>query len=68
LSLDEIPLRCPVIAEAKEPGFPARHLLYGKGRGVYRIACHVRDDEQHVRVLRIWHCFRGTITSADIED
>jgi hypothetical protein len=31
-SLDEIPARCPVIAEAKELGFPARHLLYGKGR------------------------------------
>jgi plasmid stabilization system protein ParE len=67
-SLDEIPARCPVIAEAKELGFPARHLLYGKGRGVYRIIFHIREDEQHVRVLRIWHGFRDAITAADVED
>lgn len=35
-SLDELPARCPIIDEAKELGFPARHLLYGTGRGVYR--------------------------------
>jgi hypothetical protein len=33
-SLDELPGRCPVIEEARELGFPARHLLYGKGSGV----------------------------------
>lgn len=52
-SLDEPPARCPVIAEAKELGYPARHLLYGKGKGLYRIIFHIREEEQHVRVLRI---------------
>jgi hypothetical protein len=32
LSLDQFPARCPVIPEAKELGYQARHLLYGKGR------------------------------------
>lgn len=41
-SLDKQPARCPVIPEARELGFPARHLLYGKGRGVYRIIFHIR--------------------------
>jgi hypothetical protein len=44
-----LPARCPVIEEAAELGFPARHLLYGKGRGVYRIIFHIREEEQHVR-------------------
>ena len=67
-SLDKNPVRCPVIREAPEVGFPARHLLYGKGRGVYRIIFHIREDEQHVRVLRIWHAFRDAVTAADVED
>jgi plasmid stabilization system protein ParE len=67
-SLDELPARCPVIAEASELGFPARHLLYGKGKGVYRIIFHIREDEQHVRVLRIWHGSRDAITAADVEE
>jgi hypothetical protein len=68
LSLDKIPARCPVIDEAKELGFPARHLLYGKGRGVYRIIFPIREDEKHVRVLRVWHGFRDAITAADVEE
>jgi plasmid stabilization system protein ParE len=67
-SLDKLPTRCPIIPEAKELGFPARHLLYGKGNGVYRIIFHVREDEQHVRVLRIWHASRDAITADDVEE
>jgi len=67
-SLDKLPSRCPVAPEAKELGYPARHLLYGKGNGVYRIVFHVREDERHVRVLRIWHASRGAITAADVEE
>jgi plasmid stabilization system protein ParE len=59
------PARCPVIAEAKELGFSARHLLYGKGRGLYRIVFDIREKERHVRVLRIWHS--DAITAADVE-
>ncbi len=65
-SLAEFPARCPVITEARELGFPARHLLYGKGKGVYRIIFHIREEEQHVRVLRVWHASRDDITAADV--
>jgi plasmid stabilization system protein ParE len=67
-SLDKIPARCPVIPEAIELGYPARHLLYGKGKGIYRIIFDIREDEQHVRVLRVWHSSRDAITAADVED
>ncbi|MGO9262558.1 MAG: type II toxin-antitoxin system RelE/ParE family toxin [Bryobacteraceae bacterium] len=67
ISLDAFPSRCPLIPEAEELGFPARHLLFGKGRGVYRIIFHVREEEQHVRVLRIWHSSRDAITLDDVE-
>ena len=67
-SLDKFPARCPVIPEAKALGYPARQLLYGKGRGVYRIIFHIREDERHVRVLRIWHASRDAITAADVDE
>ena len=67
-SLDQIPARCPVITEAKELGYPARHLLYGKGKGIYRIIFDIREDEQHVRVLRVWHASRDAITAANVVD
>jgi hypothetical protein len=31
-SLNEMPARCPIILEAKELGYPARQLLFGKGK------------------------------------
>lgn len=67
LSLRELPTRCPVITETADLGYPARHLLYGKGSGVYRIIFHIQANEQHVRVLRIWHASRDTISSSDLE-
>jgi plasmid stabilization system protein ParE len=66
-SLDRMPARCPVIPEAKELGYPARHLFFGKGNGVYRIIFHIRENEQHVHVLRIWHASRDALTAADVE-
>jgi len=67
LSLAELPARCPVIPEARELGYPVHHLLYGKRRGVYRVIFHIREEEQHVRVLRVWHASRDAITAADVE-
>jgi hypothetical protein len=67
-SLDQIPARCPVITEAQELGYPVRHLLYGKGKGVYRIIFHIREDEHHVRVLRVWHASREAIAATDVMD
>jgi plasmid stabilization system protein ParE len=42
-------------------------LLYGKGSGVYRIIFHIREEEQHVRVLRVWHASRDAITINDVD-
>jgi hypothetical protein len=39
--------------------FPARQLLFGNGRGAYRIIFHIREEEQRVAVLRILACFAG---------
>jgi plasmid stabilization system protein ParE len=66
-TLSQAPARCPVIREAGELGFPVRHLLYGKGRGVYRIIFDIREEERHVRVLRIWHGSRDALTAEDVE-
>jgi plasmid stabilization system protein ParE len=55
VSLEDMPVRCPLIPEAKELGFAARQLLYGKDRGVYRITFCIREEGRHVRILRIWH-------------
>ncbi len=63
-----MPARCPVIPEAQKLGFPARHPLFGKGRGVYRIIFHIQESEQHVRVLRIWHGFRAARSAADVKE
>ena len=65
-SLSEAPARCPVIPESIELGFSARHLLYGKSRGVYRLIFNIQENGQHVRILRIWHASRGAITAEDI--
>jgi hypothetical protein len=29
---------------------------------------YIREDEQHARVLQIWHGFRDAITAADVEE
>lgn len=65
-SLERLPTRCPVICEAKELGFPARHLLFGKGTAAYRIIFSIQKDERHVRILRIWHASRNAITAAEV--
>ena len=66
-SLNELPSRCPVIPEAKDLGYSARHLLYGQGKGAYRIVFHILERERHVRVLRIWHASRDAITAPDVD-
>jgi mRNA-degrading endonuclease RelE of RelBE toxin-antitoxin system len=51
----------------KQLGYPARHLLYGKEKGMYRIIFDILEAEQHVRVLRVWHASRHAISAADVE-
>lgn len=69
-TLAEMPERCPLIPEADDLGHPARHLLYGKRTGQYRIIFDIQEhsaEGPRVRVLRIWHASRDAITEADIE-
>ncbi len=66
-SLEEFPARCTVIPEAAELGYPPRHLLFGKGTGLYRIVFHIIEEDKHVRILRIWHGSRDALNRADID-
>ena len=50
-SLDTSPARCPVTPEYKH----LRHLLYGKGRNVYRIIYATNDQTNLVSVIHIRH-------------
>jgi len=66
----EMPERCSTVPEAEELGHLARHLLYGKRTGQYRIVFDTQEtsaEGQRVRVLRIWHGSRDALTAADIE-
>ena len=51
LSLDEHPARNPTIPEDSR----LRHLLYGRGRNVYRIIYTIDESSRMVSVLHIRH-------------
>ena len=51
LSLENNPLRCPLITEDKK----LRHLLYGRKPHVYRIIYRVLEKTKTVEVLHIRH-------------
>jgi len=58
-SLDHFPERC---AFAPEPGLRqkgVRQLLYGRGRGIYRILYLIKDE--YVEILTIRHSHRRPI-------
>ncbi len=65
VTLEGFPARCPIVPEAAELGYPARHLLFGKGTGLYRIVFYIIEEDRHVRVLRIWHGSRDALNSVD---
>jgi plasmid stabilization system protein ParE len=39
-----------------------------KRESVCRIIFDIRENDRHVRILRIWHASRDAITAADVED
>jgi plasmid stabilization system protein ParE len=63
LSLEEIPLRCPVTRENRQ----LRHLLYGRKPYVYRVIYRVLEKQKRVDVLHIRHGARQDLTEADLE-
>src|ERR1051326_3037364 len=48
-TLEEFPLRCPLIPEADALGISYRHLLYGAYRTIFRVDRHV------VYIMRVVH-------------
>jgi plasmid stabilization system protein ParE len=48
-TLEQFPLRCPVIPESRELGKEYRHLIYGDYRTVFRV------DDFHVVIMRVIH-------------
>jgi toxin ParE1/3/4 len=48
-SLEQFPLRCPVIPESRELGREYRHIIYGNYRTIFRI------DESRVIIMRVIH-------------
>jgi mRNA-degrading endonuclease RelE of RelBE toxin-antitoxin system len=61
LRLDEHPARSPVIPEDRN----LRHLLYGRGRHVYRIIYAIDERRQVVTVLHIRHGARRPVSRRD---
>jgi plasmid stabilization system protein ParE len=48
-SLEQFPLRCPVIPESRELQREYRHLIYGQYRTIFRV------DDDRVIILRVIH-------------
>ena len=48
-SLEQFPLRCPVIPESRELGREYRHIIYGNYRTIFRI------DGSSVIIMRVIH-------------
>jgi plasmid stabilization system protein ParE len=51
-SLENFPLRCPVIPEARELGQEYRHLIYGNYRTIFRV------QGSKVIIMRVIHSAR----------
>ncbi len=51
-SLEQFPLRCPVIPEARELGKEYRHIIYGNYRTIFRI------DGSKAIIMRVIHAAR----------
>ena len=49
VSLEQFPLRCPVIPESRELGKEYRHLIYGDYRTIFRV------DDWQVVIMRVIH-------------
>lgn len=48
-SLEQFPLRCPVIPESSELGFEYHHIIYGHYRTIFSV------DSSKVIILRVIH-------------
>ena len=63
-TLETMPQRCPIAAEAPEAGVEIRELLVGRRRSRYRVIFLI--DKPAVHILRIWHSARDAISREDL--
>lgn len=63
-TLERMPQRCGIIAEAGELGEELRELLVGKRRGIYRVVFQVRGRSVHI--LHIRHSAKDRLTAEDL--
>ncbi len=63
-TLETMPQRCPIAAEAAEVGVEIRELLVGRRRSRYRVIFLIRRPAVHI--LRIWHSARDAISREDL--
>jgi len=56
-SLEEFPLRCPIVREREGEELGIRHLLYGNTRHAYRIIFSI--DGETVNILQVRHAARS---------
>jgi plasmid stabilization system protein ParE len=63
-TLESMPERCALEAEAPDLEREIRELLIGKRRGKYRVIFEIRGRTVHI--LRIWHGARDALTPKDV--
>jgi plasmid stabilization system protein ParE len=61
-SLEDLPERCPVIAEREEFSYEIRHLAYFSHRIIFR----VERERNRVVVYRVYHGSRQGLTEDDL--
>jgi plasmid stabilization system protein ParE len=72
-SLSQLPRRYPLAPESDLLGGEVRQMIYGRGRGTYRILYRVLEPEEGspgiVRILHVRHAARQRLDhAADSED
>ena len=60
------PQRCPIDLDSDVYGEEVRVLLYGKGRGVYRVLFTIRGDTVHILTVR--HSAQRSLSEEIAED
>jgi plasmid stabilization system protein ParE len=72
-SLAQFPRRCPLAAENEAfPEAGVRQLLYGTGRGIFRLLFYVREREEGelptVRILHVRHASQRRLVQQEQQD
>ncbi len=67
-SLEKFPNRCPIAPESKNVGREIRQLFYGKTKQGYRIYFEILEQEKVVRIYRIWHSSKDSISKDEFEE